>query len=74
MAAFVRGYRTHVPITGAQLADAAHRRWWTLLTEAWPLDRHYDDNDHTCDHLFVRRSDYLRWWTAHRDEVTAALR
>jgi homoserine kinase type II len=73
VAAFVRGYRAHVPITEAQLADAAHRRWWTLLTEAWPLDRHYDDNDRTCDHLFVRRGDYLRWWTAHRREVDAAL-
>ncbi|WP_433367467.1 phosphotransferase [Actinoplanes sp. CA-142083] len=73
MAAFVRGYRTHIPISGAQLADAAHRRWWTLLTEAWPLDRHYGDNDHTCDHLFVRRCEYLRWWTAHRAEVSAAL-
>jgi Ser/Thr protein kinase RdoA (MazF antagonist) len=73
IAAFVRGYRAQIPITAAQLADAADRRWWTLLTEEWPLNRHYDDNDRTCDHLFFRRADYLRWWTAHRAAVAAAL-
>jgi homoserine kinase type II len=72
LAAFVGGYRAHIPITAAQLADAAHRRWWTLLTEAWPLKRHYDANDRSLDHLFARRSDYLRWWTAHRAEVCSS--
>ena len=73
IAAFVRGYRAQIPITAAQLADAADRRWWTLLTEEWPLNRHYDDNDRSCDHLFFRRAEYLRWWTAHREAVTDAL-
>ena len=73
IAAFVAGYRAHVPITDAELADAAHRRWWTLLTETWQLERHYEHDDRGCDHLLARRGDYLRWWTAHRAEVTAAL-
>lgn len=72
IAAFVAGYRAHVPITNDQLADAAHRRWWTLLTETWQLERHYEHDDRGCDHLLARRGDYLRWWTAHRAEVTAA--
>jgi len=73
IAAFVAGYRAHVPITDAQLTDAAHRRWWTLLTETWQLERHYEHDDRSCDHLLARRGDYLRWWTAHRAQVTAAL-
>jgi homoserine kinase type II len=73
IAAFVAGYRARVPITNAQLVDAAHRRWWTLLTETWQLERHYEHDDRGGDHLLARRGDYLRWWTAHRAEVTAAL-
>jgi len=73
IAAFVAGYRAHIPITDAELADAAHRRWWTLLTETWQLERHYEHDDRSCDHLLARRGDYLRWWTEHRAEVTAAL-
>ena len=60
-------------IIDARLADAAHRRWWTLLTETWQLERHYEHDDRGCDHLLARRGDYLRWWTAHRAELTAAL-
>ncbi|MCU7725465.1 phosphotransferase [Actinoplanes sp. KI2] len=73
IAAFVRAYRAHVPITDAQLVDAADRRWWTLLTETWQLERHYEHDDRSCDHLLARRGDYLRWWTAHRGEMTEAL-
>jgi homoserine kinase type II len=73
VAAFVRGYRAHVPISDADLIDAADRRWWTLLTETWPLKRHYDDNDQRCDHLFALRGNFVRWWTAHRRELAAAL-
>ncbi|WP_051807224.1 phosphotransferase [Actinoplanes subtropicus] len=73
IAAFVAGYRAQVPIGDAELADAADRRWWTLLTETWQLERHYEHDDRSGDHLLARRGDYLRWWTAHRSEVTAAL-
>ncbi|WP_433295978.1 phosphotransferase [Actinoplanes sp. CA-030573] len=72
-AAFAQGYRRRIPLTDAELADAADRRWWTLLTETWPLRRHYDEGDRSCDHLFTRRGAFLRWWTAHRAEVVAAL-
>lgn len=73
VAAFAAGYRRHIALTDAELADAADRRWWTLLTETWPLRRHYDEGDRSCDHLFARRGNFLRWWTAHRAEVVAAL-
>ncbi|MFF5294119.1 phosphotransferase [Paractinoplanes globisporus] len=74
IAAFARGYRARIPITDDRLADAAHRRWWTLLTETWQLERHYEHGDRSCDHLFTRRGEYLRWWTDHRAEIEVALR
>ncbi|WP_436530668.1 phosphotransferase [Actinoplanes sp. HUAS TT8] len=73
IAGFVRGYRERVPITDEQLADAAERRWWELATETWPLKRHYDAGDTSCDHLFTTRGAYLYWWTDHRREVRAAI-
>jgi Ser/Thr protein kinase RdoA (MazF antagonist) len=73
VAAFTRAYRRHVAISDAELADAAHRRWWSLTCEAWHLRLHYDENDGGCDHLFVRVGRVLRWWTAHPGDLTAAL-
>jgi Ser/Thr protein kinase RdoA (MazF antagonist) len=65
ISAFARGYRVHHPVSDFDLEDAAHRRWWVLATGSWPLGWHED--------VFVRRNRYLRWWTGHRAEVTAAL-
>jgi hypothetical protein len=31
IAAFIRGYHARRSISDAQLADAAHRRWWDLV-------------------------------------------
>ena len=73
IAAFAEAYRGHIGLTDAELADAAHRRWWALASEVWPLNRHYDDGDTGCDHLFERRGRFLRWWSSHRAELTAAL-
>ncbi|BCJ40044.1 hypothetical protein GCM10010168_29020 [Actinoplanes ianthinogenes] len=72
-ACFVRGYRGRVPITGAQLVDAADRRWWTLACETWHLKRHYDEGDNRCDSLFTTRSTFLHWWTRHRADVRKIL-
>ncbi|GAA2847134.1 hypothetical protein Acy02nite_03660 [Actinoplanes cyaneus] len=69
VAAFVEGYRGRVPI---ELGDAADRRWWTLATETWQLERHFA-GDPSCDHLFATRGDFLYWWTDHRREVSAAM-
>ncbi|MFI1988952.1 phosphotransferase [Actinoplanes sp. NPDC020271] len=69
IAAFAQGYRGRVPIG---LDDAADRRWWTLATETWQLERHFA-GDSSCDHLLSRRGGYLYWWTGHRREVSAAL-
>lgn len=71
-AAFVAGYRTIVPISGGELADAVHRLWWKRLTDFWQVEFHYDRGDHSCDHLFFSGERFLHWWTRHRDEVTAA--
>ncbi|MEU4240791.1 phosphotransferase [Actinoplanes sp. NPDC026619] len=73
VAAFARAYRVHIEVSDAELADAAHRRWWVLATDVWPLDRHYDDGDTSCDDIFVRRCRFLRWWSSHRAAVVEAL-
>lgn len=69
-AAFVDGYRGQIPV---DLDDAADRRWWTLATETWQLERHHA-GDTSCDHLFTTRGTFLYWWTDHRREVSAAIR
>jgi homoserine kinase type II len=74
MAAFARGYRTRITLSDEALADAARRRWWNLICSTWPLQRHYDAGDPGIDHLFVRIGRVADWWTAHFDEVLAALR
>ncbi len=73
VAAFARAYLRVRPLTADQLADAAHRLWWQRVCETWQLERHYEQHDTSCDHLFFSASDLLHWWTAHRTEVTAAL-
>jgi Ser/Thr protein kinase RdoA (MazF antagonist) len=73
VAAFARGYRAEHPLPAAAVRDAADRRWWELVTETWPLDRHYRDNDPTADHLLPLRGNFARWWTTHRPAVHAAL-
>ena len=72
-AAFVAGYRAHVAMDDEALRDAAHRRWWTLVCDAWFLRLHYDQGNSSCDHLLRRSGALLRWWTGHRDEFDAAL-
>nr|WP_317792768.1 phosphotransferase [Actinoplanes sichuanensis] len=73
LAAFVAGYRTRIDISGAELRDAAHRRWWDYATDTYFLRRHYDRADPSGDHLFRTSSAVLRWWTGHRADLDAAL-
>jgi Ser/Thr protein kinase RdoA (MazF antagonist) len=72
VAAFTRGYREVMPLTAAQLQDAAHRLWWERLCDFWQLQWHYERGDHSCDHLFVSASALLEWWCGHRGEVSSA--
>lgn len=72
VAAFVDGYRTIMPLTSAQLVGAAHRWWWNYLCGLWPLNRHYEDGDTSCDRFFVINSVVLSWWYEHHDEVFEA--
>jgi homoserine kinase type II len=72
--AFAAGYRSRVDIGNDALRDAAHRRWWDLVTETWILRLHYDRGDSGCDHILPRSAALRRWWTDHRDEFDAALR
>jgi Ser/Thr protein kinase RdoA (MazF antagonist) len=72
-AALAAGYRARLPISDAALRDAAHRRWWDLVTETWILRLHYDRGDPSCDHILPRSAALRRWWTAHRDEFDRAL-
>lgn len=73
IAAVVRGYRAIRPVGGEVLADLVHRTWWQWLTDFWPLDWRYDRGDTSCDHQFIANERTLRWWTAHRPQVCAAL-
>ncbi|MCM4082254.1 phosphotransferase [Paractinoplanes hotanensis] len=73
IAAFIRGYRARRSISDAQLVDAAHRRWWDLVTGTWQLHRHYEQQDRGCDYLFFSDGQLLRWWFDHSDTVNEAL-
>jgi homoserine kinase type II len=73
IAVFVAGYRTRMTIDDDALRDAAHRRWWKLVTDTWFLSLHYDRHDPSCDHLFRSSGQVLRWWTGHRNAIDAAL-
>ena len=74
VADFAAGYRGRFDIGDEALRDAAHRRWWTLVTDTYFLRRHYDVGDPACDHLLRRSSEVLRWWTGHRREFDDAFR
>ena len=71
--AVVRGYRAIRPVDGEVLADLVGRTWWEWFTSFWPLDWRYDRGDTSCDHQFMANERTLRWWTAHRPQVCAAL-
>ncbi|MBV1850107.1 phosphotransferase [Catellatospora tritici] len=73
IAAVVRGYRAIRPVDGEVLANLVQLAWWQWFTNFWPLDRRYDHGDTSCDHQFVANERTLRWWTAHRPQVCAAL-
>ncbi|GAB4051327.1 phosphotransferase [Catellatospora paridis] len=73
IAAVVRGYRAVRPVDDEVLADLVHRAWWQWFTDFWPLDWRYDRGDTSCDHQFAANERTLRWWTAHRRQVCAAL-
>lgn len=73
VATYAAGYRAVVDVDDAQIASAAHRRWWSKLCGFWPLGMHYDDGDRTCDRFFIEEAARLPWWTAHLDAVRDAL-
>jgi Ser/Thr protein kinase RdoA (MazF antagonist) len=70
--AFVRGYRTVVPLAVADLADGLRRLWWKRMSDYWHLDFHYDRGDYGCDPLLLSSEAFLYWWTEHRDDVEDA--
>ncbi len=72
LAAFVAGYRTVRPADPSHLADAVLRWWWNHLCGLWPLDRHYDKDDPTCDRFFLANSALLAWWQGRHDEIVDA--
>lgn len=70
--AFASGYRSRQVLAAGDLADAVHRLWWRRVCDTWQLGHRYDRNDTSCDHLFRSAEALLHWWTAHREQVTAA--
>ncbi|MFJ8470510.1 phosphotransferase [Kitasatospora sp. NPDC094011] len=71
-AAFVAGYRSVVQLPVPALADAVERLWWKRMSDYWQLVFHYDRDDHSCDHLFLRAERFLAWWTERREAVQEA--
>lgn len=72
VAAFISGYRSVVPISDTDLADAVERLWWKRMTDFWQLQWHYDKDDHGPDHLWASGERLLEWWAGSRDTVRDA--
>lgn len=72
VSAFVRGYRSVVPLGAAGLADGVRRLWWKRMTDFWQLEFHYDRGDFSCDELFVADEVLLHWWTDRLGQVEDA--
>ncbi|MFE4976909.1 phosphotransferase [Kitasatospora sp. NPDC056651] len=70
--AFVAGYRSVVQLPVSALADAVERLWWKRMSDYWQLVFHYDQDDHSCDHLFLPAERFLAWWTERREDVQEA--
>jgi homoserine kinase type II len=72
VSAFVRGYRSVVPLEASALADGARRLWWKRMTDFWQLEFHYDRGDFSCDELFTADEALLHWWTDRLGQVEDA--
>ncbi|MFD9541402.1 phosphotransferase [Streptomyces sp. NPDC060022] len=72
VSAFVRGYRSVVPLEASALADGARRLWWKRMTDFWQLEFHYDRGDFSFDDLFTADETLLHWWTERLDQVEDA--
>lgn len=72
VAAFVGGYRTVMPLSCADLADAVDRLWWKRMSDYWIFEFHYDRDDHGPDSLMAPSERLLAWWTDRREDVEQA--
>ncbi|MFD4767557.1 phosphotransferase [Streptomyces niveus] len=72
VSAFVRGYRSVVPLEAEALADGVRRLWWKRMTDYWQLEFHYDRGDHSFDELFTADEALLHWWTDRYEQVEDA--
>ncbi|MFJ7306029.1 phosphotransferase [Streptomyces sp. NPDC099088] len=72
VSAFVRGYRSVVPLEAEALADGVRRLWWKRMTDYWQLEFHYDRSDHSFDELFTADEALLHWWTVRYRQVEDA--
>jgi hypothetical protein len=72
VAAFVGGYRTVLPLSRADLADAVDRLWWKRMSDYWIFEFHYDRSDCGPDSLMAPCERLLAWWTGCRKDVEQA--
>jgi homoserine kinase type II len=72
VSAFVRGYRSVVPLESSALLDGSRRLWWKRMTDFWQLEFHYDRGDFSCDELFTADEALLHWWTDRLGQVEDA--
>jgi homoserine kinase type II len=72
VAAFVSGYRTVMPLSREEVADAVDRLWWKRMSDYWIFEFHYDRGDHGPDSLMASSERLLAWWTDRREDVQLA--
>lgn len=69
----LRGYVQQVPVESASVPGMLEYFWQQKLNDLWILDWHYLQGNHTADDLAASSLLWLRWLTAHRDVLAAAL-
>lgn len=72
IAAFVAGYRTVMPLSREDLADAVDRLWWKRMSDYWVFEFHYYRDDHGPDSLMEPSERLLLLWTDRREDVQQA--
>lgn len=72
LSAFGTGYRATRPVRRNHLSLAVDHWWWDDLCGLWPLTRHHDRGDTTCDHFVFSSDTRRRGWADHDRDVRTA--
>jgi Ser/Thr protein kinase RdoA (MazF antagonist) len=69
----MRGYLGQIDVDARTLLDVVEYVWWQKLSDLWILGRHYLEGETTADDLAAHTLGWLRWLSAHRQELAAVL-